>query len=53
MKKETRGRKALPQSEKKKPITILVKYKNHKKAAKEALALAVKYNSENATTLQK
>jgi hypothetical protein len=47
------GRKKLNESEKKVKVTIFVKYKNHKKAAKEALALAAKYNSENATTLQR
>lgn len=46
MKKERRGRNKLPPTEKKKPITIFVKYRNHAKAAKEAADLARKYNTE-------
>lgn len=46
IKKDTRGRKGLPASEKKHPITIFVKRKNHAKATTECKTIERKYNTK-------
>jgi len=45
MKKETRGRKALSPAEKKKPITLFIKAKDHAKAKKIIAEIQRKLNT--------
>jgi hypothetical protein len=46
MKKETRGRKALPEKEKKKPLTIMVKTKFFNQAKKEVKEIERIYSTK-------
>ena len=46
MKKETRGRKALPENEKKKPLFIMVKGKFAKEAKNKIKQIEREYNSK-------
>ena len=46
MKKEKRGRKPLPDTVKKSPVTIFVKNKHYARATKEVAAISRKYNTK-------